>query len=292
MTKHKNKFLKRKIWSSSASVILSLSLVLFVVGLLSLVLLNSQKLSNYVKENIGFTIMLKDSIPQVEEMTFRKELEAEPYTKKTKYISKQQATEKLMKDLGEDFVSFLEYSPLLASIDVKLNADFANTDSLEKITIKLSKNPVVYETYFQKDLLKKLNSNTKRLSFFLLIFSVLLFLIAFALINNTIRLSVYSKRFLIKTMGLVGATNNFIQKPFIIKSIYQGVYSSIFAVFMLIGAIKLIQKETLKILDVSDLKLIGIVFALMFLIGILLSMASTFFAVKKYIKLTDDQLYN
>lgn len=292
MTKHKNKFLKRKIWSSSASVILSLSLVLFVVGLLSLVLLNSQKLSNYVKENIGFTIMLKDSIPQLEEMTFRKELEAEPYTKKTKYISKQQATEKLMKDLGEDFVSFLEYSPLLASIDVKLNADFANTDSLEKITIKLSKNPVVYETYFQKDLLKKLNSNTKRLSFFLLIFSVLLFLIAFALINNTIRLSVYSKRFLIKTMGLVGATNNFIQKPFIIKSIYQGVYSSIFAVFMLIGAIKLIQKETLKILDVSDLKLIGIVFALMFLIGILLSMASTFFAVKKYIKLTDDQLYN
>jgi len=292
MTKHKNKFLKRKIWSSSASVILSLSLVLFVVGLLSLVLLNSQKLSNYVKENIGFTIMLKDSIPQVEEMTFRKELEAKPYTKKTKYISKQQATEKLMKDLGEDFVSFLEYSPLLASIDVKLNADFANTDSLEKITIKLSKNPVVFETYFQKDLLKKLNSNTKRLSFFLLIFSILLFLIAFALINNTIRLSVYSKRFLIKTMGLVGATNNFIQKPFIIKSIYQGVYSSIFAVFMLIGAIKLIQKETLKILDVSDLKLIGIVFVLMFLIGILLSMASTFFAVKKYIKLSDDQFYN
>ena len=292
MTKHKNKFLKRKIWSSSASVILSLSLVLFVVGLLSLVLLNSQKLSNYVKENIGFTIMLNDSIPQVEEMTFRKELEAEPYTKKIKYISKQQATEKLMKDLGEDFVSFLEYSPLLPSIDVKLNADFANTDSLEKITIKLSKNPVVYETYFQKDLLKKLNSNTKRLSFFLLIFSVLLFLIAFALINNTIRLSVYSKRFLIKTMGLVGATNNFIQKPFIIKSIYHGVYSSIFAVFMLIGSIKLIQKETLKILDVSDLKLIGIVFVLIFLIGILLSMASTFFAVKKYIKLTDDQLYN
>ena len=292
MIKHKNKFLKRKIWSSSASVVLSLSLVLFVVGLLSLVLLNSQKLSNYVKENIGFTIMLKDSIPQVEEMTFRKELEAKPYTKKTKYISKQQATEKLMKDLGEDFVSFLEYSPLLPSIDVKLNADFANTDSLEKITIKLSKNPVVFETYFQKDLLKKLNSNTKRLSFFLLIFSILLFLIAFALINNTIRLSVYSKRFLIKTMGLVGATNNFIQKPFIIKSIYQGVYSSIFAVFMLIGAIKLIQKETLKILDVSDLKLIGIVFVLMFLIGILLSMASTFFAVKKYIKLSDDQFYN
>lgn len=292
MAKHKNKFLKRKILSSSASVVLSLSLVLFVVGLLTLVLLNSKKLSDYVKENIGFTIMLKDSIPQIDEMTFRKELGAEPFTKKTEYISKQQATETLMEDLGEDFVSFLGYSPLLASIDVKLNPDFANTDSLEKIVLKLEKNPVVFETYFQKDLLQKLNSNTKRLSFFLLIFSVLLFLIAFALINNTIRLSVYSKRFLIKTMGLVGANDSFIQKPFIIKSIYQGVYSSIFAIFMLMGAIKLIQQDTLKMLEISDLKLIGIVFILIFLTGILLSMGSTFFAVKKYIKLTDNQLYN
>lgn len=292
MAKHKNKFLKRKILSSSASVILSLSLVLFVVGLLTLVLLNSKKLSNYVKENIGFTIMLKDSIPQIEEMAFRKELGAEPFTKKTEYISKQQATETLMEDLGEDFVSFLGYSPLLASIDVKLNPNFANTDSLEKIVLKLEKNPVVFETYFQKDLLQKLNSNTKRLSFFLLIFSVLLFLIAFALINNTIRLSVYSKRFLIKTMGLVGANDSFIQKPFIIKSIYQGIYSSIFAVFMLMGAIKLIQQDTLKMLEISDLKLIGVVFILIFLTGILLSMGSTFFAVKKYIKLTDNQLYN
>jgi cell division transport system permease protein len=225
-------------------------------------------------------------------MTFRKELRAEPFTKKTEYISKQQATETLMEDLGEDFVSFLGYSPLLASIDVKLNPDFANTDSLEKIVLKLEKNPVVFETYFQKDLLQKLNSNTKRLSFFLLIFSVLLFLIAFALINNTIRLSVYSKRFLIKTMGLVGANDSFIQKPFIIKSIYQGVYSSIFAIFMLMGAIKLIQQDTLKMLEISDLKLIGIVFILIFLTGILLSMGSTFFAVKKYIKLTDNQLYN
>ena len=292
MTRHKNKFLNLRIFGSSASVILSLSLVLFVTGLLALVLLNSQKLSNYVKENIGFTIMLNDSIPQIQEMAFIKKLEAEDFTKQTKYISKKQATEKLMADLGEDFVSFLGYSPLLASIDVKLNPEFANYDSLEKITTKLLTNPIVFETYYQKDLIKKINNNTKRISFFLLIFSVLLFIIAFALINNTIRLSVYSKRFLIKTMGLVGATDKFIQKPFIIKSVSQGFYSSIFAIFMLMGSIKLIQKDTLKVLEISDLKIIGIVFIFVFFTGIFLSIVSTFFAVKKYIKLTENQLYN
>lgn len=292
MTRHKNKFLNLRIFGSSASVILSLSLVLFVTGLLALVLLNSQKLSNYVKENIGFTIMLNDSIPQIQEMAFIKELEAEDFTKQTKYISKEQATEKLMADLGEDFVSFLGYSPLLASIDVKLNPEFANYDSLEKITAKLSTKPIVFETYYQKDLIKKINNNTKRISFFLLIFSVLLFIIAFALINNTIRLSVYSKRFLIKTMGLVGATDKFIQKPFIIKSVFQGFYSSIFAIFMLMGSIKLIQKDTLKVLEISDLKIIGIVFIFVLFTGTFLSIVSTFFAVKKYIKLTENQLYN
>ena len=292
MTRHKNKFLHLRVFGSSASVILSLSLVLFVIGLLALVLLNSQKLSNYVKENIGFTIMLNDSIPQIQEMVFIKELEAEDFTKQTKYISKKQATEKLMADLGEDFVSFLGYSPLLASIDVKLNPEFANSDSLEKITTKLLTKPIVFETYYQKDLIKKINNNTKRISFFLLIFSVLLFIIAFALINNTIRLSVYSKRFLIKTMGLVGATDKFIQKPFIIKSVFQGVYSSIFAIFMLMGSIKLIQKDTLKVLEISDLKIIGIVFIFVFFTGTFLSIVSTFFAVKKYIKLTENQLYN
>ena len=179
----KNKFLKRKIISSSASVVVSLSLVLFVIGLLSLVVLNSQKLSNYVKENIGFTIMLKDSIPEIESMTFQKELEAKPFAKEIKFVTKKEATQNLTDELGEDFVSFLGYSPLLASIDVKLNPKYANTDSLEQITKRLTNNPIVFDSYYQKDLVAKLNSNTKRLSFFLLIFSVLLFFIAFTLVK-------------------------------------------------------------------------------------------------------------
>ena len=283
-----NKLLKWKIFSSSASVVISLSLVLFIVGLLGLILINAQRLTDYVKENIGFTIMLKDGITEIQTSTFQKKLEVENFTKSVNFISKEQATEELKTDLGEDFVEFLGYSPLLSSIDVKLNADYANTDSLQQITAELMLDPVVFEAYYQKDLVDKLNSNVKQLSFFLLVFCILLFFIAFVLINNTIRLSVYSKRFLIRTMRLVGATDSFIQKPFLIKGLYQGFYSSIFAVFMMIGALQLVQEDALNI---DDLKIIGIVFILIFLSGLILSLFSTFFAVKKYLQLNENELY-
>jgi cell division transport system permease protein len=281
-----------KIISSSASVIISLSLVLFVVGLLSLIMLNTQKLSDYIKENIGFTIMLKDGATEIETIKFQKELEAAEFTKNITFISKEQATQELKTDLGENFVDFLGYSPLLSSIDIKLNAIYANADSLQLITDKLLKKPIVFEAYYQKNLVDKLNNNIKRLSLILIIFSTLLFFIAFVLINNTIRLTVYAKRFLIRTMRLVGATDRFIQKPFLIKGISQGFYSSIFAIFMMIGAIQLVQRDTRNLLNIDDLKIIGIVFILIFLSGLILSLFSTFFAVRKYIKLNENELYN
>ena len=292
MKTSKNKTLNRRILSSSTSVVISLSLVLFVVGLLGLVLINAQKLSDYVKENIGFTIMLKDGVNEIETLKFQKILDASDFAKSTSFTTKKQATADLKTDLGEDFVEFLGYSPLLASIDVKLNAEYGNTDSLEIITNELSENANVFEVYYQKDLIDKLNSNVNRLSFFLLIFCVLLFFIAFALINNTIRLSVYSKRFLIRTMRLVGATNSFIQKPFLSKGIYQGIYSSLFAIFMLIGAIQLVQGDTANMLNIDDLKIIGIVFLLILASGLVISIFSTFFAVRKFIKLNENELYN
>ena len=292
MKTSKNKTLNRRILSSSTSVVISLSLVLFVVGLLGLFLINAQKLSDYVKENIGFTIMLKDGVNEIETLKFQKILDASDFAKSTSFTTKEQATADLKTDLGEDFVEFLGYSPLLASIDVKLNAEYGNTDSLQIITNELRENANVFEVYYQEDLIDKLNSNVNRLSFFLLIFGVLLFFISFALINNTIRLSVYSKRFLIRTMRLVGATNSFIQKPFLSKGIYQGIYSSLFAIFMLIGAIQLVQGDTANMLNIDDLKIIGIVFLLILASGLFISIFSTFFAVRKFIKLNENELYN
>tara|TARA_B110000037_G_scaffold125365_1_gene142860 strand:- start:541 stop:1419 length:879 start_codon:yes stop_codon:yes gene_type:complete len=287
-----NTSLNRRILSSSASVVISLSLVLFVIGLLGLVLINAQRLSNYVKENIGFTIMLKEGVNEMGIMNFQKILDAADFAKSSTFVSKEQATKDLQNDLGEDFVSFLGYSPLLASVDVKLNASYANTDSLAVIKAELNDYPVVHTIFYQENLIDKLNSNVNRLSFFLLSFCLLLFVIAFALINNTIRLSVYSKRFLIRTMRLVGATNSFIQKPFLVKGIYQGIYSSIFAIFMLIGSIQLIQSETASMLNITDLKIIGFIFILIFIFGFFLSWISTFFAVRKFIKQNESELYN
>ena len=292
MRNKKNKSLNKKIVSSSVSVIISLSLVLFVLGLLSLVLINAQKLSNYVKENIGFSIMIKEDIKEIELIEFNKILDAEDFTKSTRFISKEQATKELEKDLGEDFVSFLGYNPIMASIDVKLNSSYANNDSLQNISSRLEKSDVVYEVFYQKNLIKKLNSNVGKISFFLICISLVLFFIAFALINNTIRLSVYSKRFIIKTMRLVGAENSFIQKPFLITGVYQGLYSAIFAIFMLIGSIQLIQSETASILNINDLQIIGLVFIVLFCSGIIISGTSTFFAVRKFIYLNEGELYN
>ena len=292
MNKSKNKTLNKKIISSSASVIISLSLVLFVVGLLSLALINAQKLSNYIKENIGFSIMLKENTNQFEVKKFNKSVDAMPFTKSTSFVSKDAATSELESDLGEEFVDFLGFNPILASIDVKLNPDYSNNDSLSVISNNLIKNSLVHEIYYQKNLISRINNNVKKLSLFLITFCIILFFIAFALINNTIRLSVYSKRFLIKTMRLVGAQNSFIQKPFILDGLYQGMYSAIFAIFMLMGSIQLVQAETASLLNITDLKIIGLVFILIFIIGIILSSLSTYFAVKKFINVSESELYN
>ena len=291
MATETNKKFNSSVFSSSISVVISLSLVLFIVGTLFLVLINAQKLSNYVKENIGFSVMLEENTSELDCLRFLKEIDANNFSKSATLVSKEQATKELRNELGEDFVDFLGYSPLLSSIDVKLNANYANADSLLKIKNQLQKNTNVFEVYYQEDLVEKINSNVNRITIFLLAFCSLLLIIAFVLINNTIRLSVYSKRFLIRTMRLVGAKNSFIKKPFLINSLYQGLYGAIFAVFMLIGSLQLIQKEAMHILNISDLKVIGTVFLLIFIFGIFISWISTYLSVKKYIKLTEHKLY-
>lgn len=291
MNDKNEKYSHRKIRSSFFSTIVSLSLVLFVLGLLGLVVLNAKKLSDYVKENIGLSIILKDSIRDAEFMSLRKQLDVEPFVKKATFVTKEQAAESLKKDLGEDFVKFLGYNPLLSSFDIKLNAEYANADSLQAIEKKLLLNNNVKEVYYQKSLVNVINDNVRKIGIVLLSFCLLLSVIAIALINNTIRLYIYSKRFIIRTMQLVGATTAFISRPFIIKSVWNGFYSALITIAMLMGLIYTAQNNFPELIGLNDIQLFIQLFVMVMMAGVGITFLSTYFAVKKYLKIQTDDLY-
>ncbi len=273
------------------SIVISMSLVLFVLGILGFLLINANRLSNHVKQNIGFSVMIKEGVKDVDILQLQKWIDSKPYSLETDLVSKEDAAKELREQLGEDFIAFLGYNPLLESIDIKLKASYANSDSLLILEEKLIKNDLIHEVYYQKDLVEKINENVRKMSIFLLSFCILLFIISFTLINNTIRLSVYSKRFLIRTMKLVGATNKFIKGPFLSESIYNGVYSSLVAICMLIGVFQLLQSDMPDFLNIRDFKSMGILFACIFVAGILFTWLSTFFALRKYLRIKESEIY-
>ncbi|GAB4448345.1 MAG: permease-like cell division protein FtsX [Bacteroidia bacterium] len=276
---------------SSITVIISLSLVLFMLGLTSLLIYNAQKLTNSIKENIGFQIYLKDSIPENIVHDLQTELSQMPFTRNIQYISKEEAAEQLKKDLGEDFISFLGYNPLSAYIDIKLNAPYANNDSLQKIERILSDKPYVKEISYQKNLIDKINKNARIIVLYLLFFGILLLIIAVTLINNTIRLSIYSKRFLIRTMYLVGATKFFIGKPFIIKSIIQGIIASFISALMIVGIWYITTQYIPQILNLQSTLMWIITFSSIFIAGIIIAAISAWLSVSYYLKLQHSDLY-
>jgi cell division transport system permease protein len=291
MSDKENKYTGRRLRSSYFTTIISISLVLFMLGILGLIILNAQQISNHVKENIGFSIILKDGIKEVEIAQIQKTLDAENFVKSTHFIHPDSAAAELQQELGEDFISFLGYNPLLPSIDVKLNADYANNDSLAVIEANLTGNPKIKEVFYQKDLVSLINENVKKISFYLLGFSALLLIIAMALINNTIRLSIYSKRFLIKTMQLVGAKATFIQKPFVLKGIGNGIAASILAIGLIVLFLYYLQKQMPEIIDFKNIELYGALFLIVIILGILISWISTMLAVRKYLRMDAGNLY-
>ena len=291
MNKKSNSLLKLRLISSSVSIVISLSLVLYVIGLLAYILINTNSFSKKIKENITFSILLKDNAKEIDIVKFQKYIDAEDFAKNSVYITKDEATKNLISELGEDFTDFLGYSPLLASVDLKLKAEYTSYEKIKQLEAELMQSDIVHEIYYHKNLIQNINTNMNKILMFLSSFCLLLSIISIGLINNSIRLSIYSKRFVIQTMSLVGAENWQIQKPFLIKSLVQGMYSSIFAIFLLIGSIQLIQKETASILNVNDFKLISFIFIFIFVSGLILSWLSTFFAVRKYIRIDEYKLY-
>jgi cell division transport system permease protein len=281
----------RKLKTSSLTVIISLALVLFMLGLLGLVVINAKKLSNHIKENIGFQIVLKDTTSDIELDALKQELSSSPFTKQLNYINKDQAAEKLKKELGEDFITFLGYNPLLSSLDVKLNSDFANVDSLAGFEKEIMQKHFVKEVIYHKDMIKQVNDNAKVISIYILLFSALLLVVAIALINNTIRLSIYAKRFLIRTMYLVGATQGFIRMPFIVKGLKQGVIAGISAGFLLAGFLVLSTRYIPDLLQLQDPNLLAVLFIGIVLLGMLISGLSAALSVRRYLRLKTDDLY-
>jgi len=285
------KYQKRRLQSSYLSVIMSIAFVLFLLGLFGLLVLNTKKVSDYFKEQASITIFLKDDVDKQTVKNLQTILKSEDYTKSITYISKEDAAELAKKENGEDFMDFLGYNPLKNSIDLYLNADFVTPEKMSEIESKLIKNEAVFEISYDKSLITLLTENVKRISFWVLIFSGIFTLIAMILINNSIRLSVYSKRFTIKTMQMVGATKRFIRKPFVLNSIKLGAIGSLVAIIALAVAIYYMNANFPEFGFLENTTLLAILFSGVFLLGIIITWLSAFFATQRFLNLRTDQLY-
>lgn len=286
-------FNKRRLTGSYITSVVSISLVLFALGLFGIIILNAQRLSELIRENIGFEIIIKEGVKEAAIVQLQKTLDANPNVKSTQYISREEATQRLIGDLGEDFIQWLGEgeNPLLPTIEVRFKADWANPDSLEVIEKHLLKNKDIKEVYYQKSLVHLVNDNIRRISAILLVFSGLLLLIAIALINNTIRLSVYSKRFIIRSMQLVGATEGFIRKPFIITGLVQGFLGSLLALTLLGGIIYISIQNIPELVLLHDLRATLLMFGTVSFTGMMLTAISTYFALNKYLRIRTDKLF-
>lgn len=286
-----DKYQKRKLVSSYVSVVISIALVLFLLGCLGLLVINAKKVADYFKEDVTVSVFLRDDAKDVEITQLKKSLAMAHHTKSVEYVSKEQAAESLQDEYGEDFLDFLGTNPLKNSIDIRLKADYVTSEKLLEIEQELSSKSFIDDITYDNDLVELMNSNVKRISFWVLLISALFTLIAVLLINSSIRLAVYSKRFIIKTMQMVGATKRFIRKPFVWKSIQLGVIGAVIALIGM-GVVLYYLNNYLPQLELMRQPiLIVILFIGVFLLGILITWISTFIATQRFLNLKTDQLY-
>lgn len=282
---------KRKLISSYFSVVLSIALVLFLLGILGLLVLNTKKMADRSKEQITISIYLKENTKEIEVEQLKKTLAMSDYAKTAVYVSKEEAAAQHSEDIGEDFVDYLGYNPLKNSIDVNLKADFVTEEKVKEIAATLSEKSYVDEVSYDTVLVGMVAKSVEKIGFWILVASALFTLIAVLLINSSIRLSIYSKRFIIKTMQMVGATKTFIRRPFIWQNIKLGVLGAVLAVSAIGGVIYYVNTnfQDLGLLDepyILVILLVGV-----FVLGILISLISTYFATQRFLNLRTDELY-
>lgn len=281
----------RKLRSSYLTTVVSTSLVLFLLALLGLLVLNARSLGDYVKENIGFSVILKADTREADIIQIQRSFDATGFVKETRYITPQEAATELQEELGENFLDFLGFNPLKPSIDIKLIASYANPDSIAKIEQTFLSNPQVEEVFYQESLVHLVNDNVEKISLIIVVFSSFLFFISIVLFNNTIRLLVYSKRFIIKTMQLVGATRSYIRRPFMAKGIMNGLAGAFVASLLFLGVVYVAQKQIPDLVLFTTIEVVGFLLLFIFVMGISIAWISTLAAVNKYLRADQDVLY-
>ncbi|MDR0437084.1 MAG: permease-like cell division protein FtsX [Bacteroidales bacterium] len=291
MITQEEKYQRRRLRNSYITSVISIALVLFLLGIQGLILIYANKLSRYVRENIEVAIVLKDSAKDADIARLQKQLDFSPAVKSTTFVSKDQAATELTEGLGEDFVDFLGYNPLSAEIRLRLKAEYANTDSLAVLEHELLQINEVQKVDYLPNLVQKINDNIRKISTALMSVSIIILLIAIALINNTIRLAVYSKRLLIKSMQLVGATQGFIRKPFIRRGILQGIISAFIACFLIGFVLYYLQPYASEIITIKDIDWFLLLFASIFSIAIIFTWLSSYFAVRRFLKMSNDLIH-
>ena len=282
---------KRRILNNYFSVVISITVVLFFVGILGLFLLNTKSLASHFKEQIVMTVYLKDSAKDIEITQMQKKIQLNSSTKRVQFKSKEEAAEEYARDIGEDFVEFLGFNPLLNSIDIYFNAAYVNALSLNQTKTEIEISDFVAEVVYDQPLVTLLEKNIERISYVLLISTALFVVIALLLINSSIRLSIYSKRFVIKTMQLVGATKSFIRRPFILSHLSLGIISSFLALTALNFLLWEVNKRFPEIEIMQQTSELMIVFGSILILGISVTGVSTFFATQRYLNLKTDAVY-
>ena len=287
MTKRPNSFFNMQFITSSIST----TLVLLLLGMVVFFVLSANNLSNYVRENIGFTVLVSDDMKEPEALKFQKILNEKTYVKESAYISKEQALREQTEAMGTDPAEFLGYNPFTASIEIKLNAEYANSDSIAWIEKEILANKKVIEVSYPQDLLDSINQNLQKVSLFLLGLAALLTLISFALINNTIRLAIYSKRFLIHTMKLVGASWGFIRRPFLLRNMWIGILAGLLADAILIAMASMLVKYEPELVEIVTPQTMLIVMASVFVFGLAITSLCAYISINKYLRMKASALY-
>lgn len=286
-----NRIIRRRLANAYLSSIISISLVLLLVGVASMLLVNAKSVSDYFKENMQVSVMMKQTVSEKEGMEYQKTLEKERFIRSSLFVSREQGKREMAELLGDDFLDVFEVAPIPVSIDVTLNAEYVSADSLEVVKEKIAKSPLVDEVVYQRSLVDALNANLSRISMVLAVFITLLLFISFVLINNTVRLNVFSKRFTIHTMKLVGATKAFIRAPFLVQSVFQGIFAAFIAIIVLVAMLFVVRSEFVQLFEVFRLELLLVVMGIVLASGVIICFVSTYFVVGKLVGLSKDDLY-